>query len=162
MYDREHATLANTLCSVLNMGFNRFGFEAPESLHRALKDCRDSYGFYGAEKIYRRLYELNAAAYTGRYNGHGIEQDEAETVPDMPAIPAIITDRQYFKHELLQPWHYKFCKMLDCLIYQCSEHATEKDPLFLSLIDFNRLYKSFLVSNIEAYYALPWGRAGQA
>lgn len=157
MSDRAHAALANTLESVLNMGFNRFGFEAPKSLHTALKDCCDKCGFYSAEKIYNRLYALSVAAYTGRYNGHGTQQPETDTAPDMPSVDTIITPRQYDQHELLQPWHFKFCKLLDCFIYQCSEDATQNDPLLLALTDFSLLYKSFLICNTTEYHALSWG-----
>ena len=45
MSDQAHATTANTLEYILNSGFNRFGFDAPDSLYKALSDCRDRYGF---------------------------------------------------------------------------------------------------------------------
>ena len=56
MDERAISVLSNTLESVMNSGFNRFGFEAPESLHKALSDCRDHYGFYLSEKIF--IYNL--------------------------------------------------------------------------------------------------------
>lgn len=148
------ATISKTLESILNCGFNGFGFSAPSSLHDALKDCRDRYGYYSDCAIFRRLYSLNLAAYNGRYS----KGPTPETIPDMPEVPALPTMRQYADHhEKLLPWHFKFCKLLDCLIYQADEDATYKAPLFLALVDFSHRYKTFLVCNMEEYQALPWG-----
>jgi len=150
---QAHATIANSMEHILNLGYNRFGFEAPESLRNALEKCRDKYGFYCSGYIFKQLYTLNTKAYCGRYH-----TPEYIRVPDMPDVPALIEDRKYEnRHETLLPWHYKFCKLLDCLIYQCSEDATKNDPLLLSLIDFSRVYKSFLVQNTEEWQSAPWG-----
>ena len=153
MSPQSHATLANALEYILNSGFNRFGFDAPDTLHKALNDCRDRYGFYCNGLIYNRLYSLNARAVDTRY-----KHANASQVPDMPEVPPLIEERQRVNHhEKLLPWHYKFCKMLDCQIYQSSEDATRNDPLLLALIDFSRVYKSFLVTNTDEYDAAPWG-----
>lgn len=153
MSNASHATIANSLEYILNSGFNRFGFDTPDSLHKALQDCRDRYGFYSAGLIFNRLYDLNDRATSSRN-----KIAPAEFIPDMPTVPPLIEERQREnQHEKLLPWHYKFCKMLDCLIYQSSEDATTKDPLRLALVDFSRIYKSFLVSNTEEYYSAPWG-----
>lgn len=156
MLPESHATLANTLEYILNNGFNRFGFEAPESLHKALSDCRDRYGFYDAGAIFRRLYALNNAAYDGLYKSDA-HPANAE-IPEMPIVPQLVEPRQYEKyHENLRPWHYKFCKLLDCLIYQCSEDSTRNDPLQRALIDFSIIYKSYLIENTAEYHSAPWG-----
>lgn len=155
MSAQSHATLANTLEYILNSGFNRFGFDAPESLHKALVDCRDRYGYYSSGAIYNRLYAMNNTAYNTRYKftpGPG-----GDCIPDKPSVPPLVEERQWNNHEKLLPWHYIFCKMLDCLIYQCNEDATRNDPLLLALIDFSRIYKSFLVVNTEEYSSAPWG-----
>ena len=39
MSEHSQSSLADTLEYVLNSGFDRFGFEAPDSLHKALADC---------------------------------------------------------------------------------------------------------------------------
>lgn len=157
MSAQAHATLANSLEYILNSGFNRFGFCAPDSLYKALRNCRDRYGDFNARMIYNRLFDLNAIAYRGRYKRNPEDVDLSET-PDMPKVPELIQPRQYANHhETLQPWHYKFCKILDCLIYHSSEDATRNDPLLLALVDFSRVYKSFLVSNTDEYHAAPWG-----
>lgn len=77
MSAEAHAALANTIEYILNSGFNRFGFDAPRSLHDALKDCRDRCGFYCANLIYSRLYTLNASAYHGRYKITGEKSTQA-------------------------------------------------------------------------------------
>lgn len=152
-----HATAANSLAYILNSGFNRFGFSAPDSLYKALERCRDRYGDFNARLIYCKLHDLNAKAYYGRYKRSPEGVSLFET-PDMPEVPELIQPRQYANHhETLQPWHYKFCKLLDCEIYQASEDATRNDPLLLALVDFSRVYKSFLVSNADDYYNAPWG-----
>ena len=79
MSDQAHAATANTLEYILNSGFNRFGFDAPDSLYKALSDCRDRYGFYCSGLIFRRLYDLNSRAYAGRY-----KTVTDTTPPEMP------------------------------------------------------------------------------
>ena len=153
MKNESLAALADTLEYIGNFGFNRFGFEFPASLHKALSDCRDRHNSYVSRLIFQRLYSLNCAAYAGRYT-----DTAADILPDMPRVSAITEPRQYANyHETLLPWHYKFCKLLDCLIYQITEDATINDPLRLALVDFSVSYKSFLVSNTAEYAAAPWG-----
>ena len=153
MDNRATSTLSNTLEYIMNSGFNRFGFEAPDSLHKALSDCRDRYGFYCSGLIFNRLFSLNARAYSTRYKS---ELDDS--IPSKPEVPPLVQERQCEDyHEKLLPWHYKFAKLLDCFIYQASEDATMNDPLELALVDFSRSYKSFLVVNTAEYSAAPWG-----
>lgn len=153
MTTQAHATIANSLEYILNSGFNRFGFDAPESLRNALKKCRDKYGVYSDGKIFNQLYALNKKAWAGRYN-----KPFNDCIPEMPSVPVLIEDRKRAnRHETLLPWHYKFCSLLDCLIYQCNEDATRNDPLFLALIDFTRLYMAFLVHNTDEWHNTPCG-----
>ena len=157
MTDQAHATLANTLEFILNSGFNRFGFDAPDSLFTALDDCKDVAGFYQAEKIFRRLYDLNARAYNGRYMDAS-HISPADFIPDFPSVPPLVQDRQRENfHEKLLPWHYKLAKLVDCLIYQACEDATRNDPLLQALVDFKRVFFAFLVTNTDDYDAAPWG-----
>ena len=150
---RFHYTLADTLGHILDCGFERFGFEAPESLHKALSDCRNRYGLYDYNAIYLRLYSLNEAAYTERYGS-----SDCGDIPDKPYTTHLVEPRQWKDgHEILLPWHYTFCKMLDCLIYQIDEDATEDFDLTMALRDFSRMFKSFLVVNTDEYNNAPWG-----
>lgn len=150
---QAHAALANSIADILNDGFNRFGFEAPESLRNALEKCRDKYGAYSGGKIFNQLYILNEKAYAGRYYA-----PYDSRVPDMPYVPALVEDRKYNNHHVaLFPWHYTLCKLLDCLIYECSGDGTRDDPLLLALLDLSRIYMSFLVHNTEEWQNAPWG-----
>lgn len=154
MSDNTLAALADTLERVLNSGFNRFGFSAPDSLYKALDDCWNKYGFYSSDLIFKRLYDLNGRAYNGRY------KDKASLleIPEMPEGITLVQPRERENgHERLLPWHYQFAKSLDCLIYQASEDATRSDPLFLALIDLSRIYKAFLVENTDGYSNALWG-----
>ena len=106
MSDQAHAATANALEYILNSGFNRFGFDAPDSLYKALSDCRDRYGFYCSGLIFRRLYDLNSRAYAGRY-----KTDADTTPPEMPSVPPLVQEREREdQHEKLLPWHYKLAK----------------------------------------------------
>lgn len=69
MSEEAHATLAEVIRTVLDEGYNFFGFEAPQSLYDALDDCEfeDIRGCYSSAKIYRKLYTLNIKAYDNRY-----------------------------------------------------------------------------------------------
>lgn len=89
MSDQAHAATANALEYILNSGFNRFGFDAPDSLYKALNDCRDRYGFYCSGLIFRRLYDLNSRAYAGRY-----KTDADTTPPEMPSVPPLVQERE--------------------------------------------------------------------
>lgn len=68
MSEEAHATLAEVIRTVLDEGYNFFGFEAPQSLYDALDDCEfeDIRGCYSSAKIYRKLYTLNIKAYVFR------------------------------------------------------------------------------------------------
>ena len=156
MSEEAHATLAEVIRTVLDEGYNFFGFEAPQSLYDALDDCEfeDIRGCYSSAKIYRKLYTLNIKAYDNRYK---IEEDDP-IVPKMPDVPPLVQIRQYGSgHDHPRNWHYKLAKLLDCLIYQCSDKPTAVDPLYLALVDFDRVVKSFIVTNNDVYNNAPWG-----
>lgn len=152
MSNESLSILANSLEHILNSGFNRFGFEAPESLAIELSDCCDKYGFYSAGLIYRRLYALNLSAYNGRYK----KRYPLDEIPEM-TTKNIITDRKYNKHEIIQPWHYQLCKLVECFIYQTCEDATRADELHTALTQFSHILSAFIVHNSNEYHAFQWG-----
>ena len=148
------ALIAEGIEKGLNMGYNFLGLDAPDSLFRELRDCADRYGFYDNLAIFRRLYDLNARAYSGRY-----PYDPADpTPPEMPVLPPLLHHVEWDgeKH-LLTVEHFKYFKMLDCFIYQCAEDATCKDPLFLAVKDWHKDWMRFLIRNNPTFAALPWG-----
>ena len=64
-YIAEAANRVKVLLSQNSL--NRFGFFVEHQVHEAFADCRDKYGFYQAEQIFNRFYNLNQKAYAGRY-----------------------------------------------------------------------------------------------
>ena len=157
MTERALAVLADGIEKALNMGYNFLGLDAPDALHLALKyDCADNWGFYDQKKIYEQLYKLNARAYTGRY-----PYDPAdETPPDFPAVTPLLQRAQWLGNPRCfktTPEHFKYFKLLECLLYQCAEDATDRDPLYLALKEYRNTWCYFLVHNTPEYAAAPWG-----
>lgn len=149
------ATVAEGLEKVLNMGFNVFGFEAPETLVEALAGtCADRYGYFDAEKIYIALYTLNACAYAERYQ-KGLD----DFVPAYPEkvkslLPRPVWDAGRF---IVVPEVYHYIKLLECLIYQCNEGKTAKTAMYKGLEDFKRVLYAFVLHNSAEWKAAPWG-----
>lgn len=146
-------TLATSLEKVLNMGFNFFGFEAPESLFNALRDCENPRGFFDENKIYAALYNLNCHAYCTRY--------KEETYDDLPNVDFtrcnIVKRAGYNNHYMVEKWHYQLLKLLDCFIYQVSEDGTRNHDLTLALKDMRLVLMAFIIHNNDIYAGLPWG-----
>lgn len=155
--ERALAALADGMEKVLNMGYNFAGLDAPRSLRDALEEnSADKYGFFDTKDIYTQLYKLNARAYSGRY-----PYDPAdETPPDFPAVSPLLQRVEWdgkthcFK---ITPDHFKYLKLLECLIYQCAEDATDRDPLYLALKEYQKNWCNFLVHNNPDYSRAPWG-----
>ncbi len=150
------AALANAVEDRLNCDFEFWGFEAPDSLCRELRDCRNIHDYY-AEGIYRRLYALNVRAYNGRYRDH---QEPAEE--DAPVIDGskyvVHHGPEYREHGFaVCPWHYQLAQLLDFWLYQTSEDATRNDPLRLAMGEFRDSLYRFIVQNSPPYYSGRWG-----
>lgn len=150
------AALANAIETRLNIGYDFWGFEAPDSLYRELMDCKTSCTYY-AEPIYRKLYALNVRAYNGRYSNH--EEPADEQAPNVDITRYTITRRpEYRAHTFaVQPWHYQLAKLLDCYLYQTAEDATYKDPLRLAMKEFRDELCEFIMTHNPQYITLPWG-----
>lgn len=155
------SALAGWMESLLNGGFNTHYMEAPEMLYIELRgDCADRYGFFSAEKIFSRLYDLNARAYIGRYAKNHPEVLE-ECYPFAPV--EYEENRKHRRgewgegHAVVSPWHYEMQKRLDCFIYQCTEDANNGNELLSALVDLSRTLAGFIVRNNDAYCAAEWG-----
>ena len=161
--EKRIAQLADYIATLHNAGFDSFGYSIPEDLHKELLDCRDRYGFMEEKKIFKKLYELNAAAVAGRYNR------DQEPTPEFPKdYTALHHPRQPRKafgpedrptkyyYEEIQPWHYQLLKTLQCFLYQCNEDATYKDPLFLALKQLEPLMMNHIISNQPDYVSAQW------
>lgn len=152
MEPRALAALARGLEPVLNSGYNFAGFEAPAKLAEALQDCRDAYGYYEEKKIFTALYDLNMAAYAGRY------EEEAEPAPEWPDnVPRLLKRPAYNGYYKPGADFWKYYKLLDCLNYQVCEDATYNHALTKGLIDFSHVLAAYLASNCAAYENAKWG-----
>ena len=147
MQDRALAAIAESICSIGNAGYNPFGMEIPRSLREALDDChRDRWLM--PDLVYKALYKLNLAAYSGRYR-----EDAEEVTPNMPKGCEIAYPCRDPK-----PWHYQLLKLLDCFVYQCEEDATKNAPLLLGVREFSAELAIWLVRNNPEYLESLWGR----
>ena len=155
MNEKALAALAIATEKVMNQGFNYFGFEAPRELYNALSDCKAGvYRDYNAPLIYAKLYALNARAYAGRYR-----EDVDTTPPDVNFSGLDITrPPQYAQNSfVVQPWHYRLAKLIDCYCYQVSEDATQGDDLAHAMTELARVVHAFIVQRSTDYIAAPWG-----
>ena len=154
------AQLADYIATLNNCGFDFFGYSIPEELHRELMDCRDIYGLMAAKKVYKRLYDLNAAAVAGRYNR------EQEPAPDMPTVAPLHhprdnapleTDDNFKRwYEKIGPEHYQLLKTLKCFTYQCNEDATANDPLYKALEKLEYILMDHIINNTPEYIKAQW------
>lgn len=103
------AALANAVETRLNCGYDFWGFEAPDSLYRELRDCKPLHLYYSTP-IYRKLYALNVRAYNGRYEGH--EEPGDEEAPDIDVNEYTVhRGPEYREHGFaVCSWQDKCCK----------------------------------------------------
>ena len=150
------AAIANAVETRLNCGYNYWGFEAPDSLYNALRDCKRSCTYF-AEEIYRSLYAVNVQAYNGRYADH--EEPEDEEAPAINVNDYIVhRPTEYREHSFaVLPWHYQLAKLIDCWLYQTAEDATYKDQLRLAMQEFRDGLYHFIVQHSPEYMDAPWG-----
>ena len=157
------AAIANAVETLLNSGFNYFGFDAPDELVSACAGLcdgpRTSRPLYCAENIYRKMYALNATAYNGRYT----RMDDEEADSAAPSIDGgqyqVHHPPEYREHHFaVQPWHYKLAMLLDCWLYQTNEDATRADPFRLGMQALRNSLYQFIVKNSDEYCANQWGR----
>lgn len=148
--------LANAVETRLNCDYNYWGFDIPSNLYQELDDCKTSYTYY-AERIYRRLYTLNAQAYNGRHAGREeIADEEAPVIDGSKYI--VHHEPAYREHGFaVCPWHYHLAKLLDFWLYQTAEDMTHSDPLRLAMLEFRDSLYRFIVRNSPQYIAIRWG-----
>lgn len=157
------AAVANAAETLLNCGYDYFGFDPPDELITACADCCDDprahRPLYFAENIYRKLYAVNAAAYNGRYAR--MDDEAADDVAPVIDVSGYRVHRPYEygdHHYIVQPWHYKLAMLLDFWIYQTSEDATRSHPLYLGMKSFRDALYKFIIRNSDEYRANQWGR----
>lgn len=167
MREDSIAALSEFTADLLNFGFTRYGFSAPEELAKALSDCRDFYHFFDSQKIYKRLYALNVAAYNGRYGRYERAANGESSDLDSEQAPEIKTS-DYCIHDIngghkLAPWHFRIVKLLACYNYQIAEDVTAKHPLTTALKGLEHQLNSFIVIKSPEWEAAPsWGKLYEA
>ncbi len=158
--NRKIAALSEYIATLSNAGADFFGYSIPKKLQAALDECRDRSGYMSAEKVYIKLFDLNATAYAGRY------KNETKPEPEpLPAIyPRIFQRREQGKdesitewYEQIKPWHYELLKLTECFIYQCNEYPAHEQPLFEGLQALKRTQEHHIISNQPEYIKAPWG-----
>lgn len=147
------AALADFISSACNMGYDYFGFDAPESLHDALSDCKEFYKYCDPEKVYFRLREMNFDAYVARY-----KEIDFDFAPDEYRENIMYKPREYAEgfHRVL-PWHYDMLKKLDCYLYQCTEGEIYKTALYTALQEMKNILTGFIARNNAVYCECKWG-----
>lgn len=152
------AAIANAAETLLNCGYEYFGFDAPRSMHDAFQDCRTCYS-YDAEGIYKKLYAVNVAAYNGRYKDHETPADDEAPTIDGSRYTVHQRPEYAEHHHAVRPWHYRLAKLLDFWLYQTSEDATWNDPTRAAMVDFQKALFEFIVQRSAEYDNAPaWGR----
>lgn len=152
------SALAESVEYIGNGNYDAIGFEMPYKLAEALSDCRDYYGAYIGNEIYKRLYALNAAA----YNSHWDESTAPAEAPDRPAGKRLLPGLADHTggpggHFVVTALHYDLARALDFFNYQCVEDATDEDPLARGMRALAGNVTRFIVQNSEEYNAGRWG-----
>ena len=157
------AAIANAVETLINSGFDYFGFDPPNELVSACADLCDgpctSRPLYCAENVYRRMHALNAAAYNGRYARMGDEEADGMAPSIDGAQYKVHCPPEYGGHHFaVRPWHYKLAMLLDFWLYQTGEDTTRADSLRLGVQAFRDALYQFIVVNSDEYRANQWGR----
>ena len=149
------SSLARTVEYIGNGRYDTTGMELPGSLSYALSDCRDMYGDYDGDKVYTKLYAMNAAAYNGRYSHHHTDEEAPDRPEGKRLVPLCVDYSD--GHFIVEPIHYDFARCLDFYVYQCEEDATMFSELLCGMRDLSRLVNSFIVKNSDSYSGGKWG-----
>lgn len=154
----EHiAAVAHGLAFMLNGSCGMIHLFTPSELHKALNGCQYTPNdfLFDDRKIFPVLYELNEAAYNGRYE---IEPDELSGAPAMPEnFPRLLHSLDWDNgHYIIDDEFYKFAKLLDSFIYQCEEDSTRNRDLVKALISTSRSLYAFIVQQSSEYHHAEW------
>lgn len=149
------------VATLLNQGFNSFGFSAAESWYEAFKDCRRC-NLYDEDLIYQALYNLNYKAYDGRYR-HPIKDDYTKDFPKNPDVRfwneltrKVECFGEYNCQEVVQPWHYQALKGMQYLHYQLDGDYTEKEPKVVALGAMIQRLAMFIACHTPVYHTIDW------
>ena len=150
--------IADSVATVVNLGFDYSGFDCPQSLRDAVQTCRTKpYNEVSAFRVYKAMFALNVRAVCSRYR-----ETADETAPDVLGAPPV-----YLHHaesvrigehwaRRIDPGVYQLIKALDSYLYQTLEDDTKDDPLRKGLFDLRATLCRFVVCNAPEYIEAPW------
>ena len=151
------AAIANATETLLNCGYEYFGFGPTHRMREAFHDCQTC-GFYEAESSYKELYAVNVAAYNSRYKDRETPADDEAPTSDGSGYRVHQHPEYAEHHHAVRPWHYRLAKLLDFWLYQTSEDATWNDPTRAAMVDFQKALFEFIVQRSDEYDNAPqWG-----
>ena len=106
--------------------------------------------WYNGEAIAEDLHRINEYAYCTRYNMDA--NAHVAPIAGKPEDLSLSRRAEYGKHgEIVRPWHYELCGLLDCWLYQTEEDSTATNEMRLSLKRFSDCLKSGIVQHSETW-----------
>lgn len=152
------SALAETVEYIGNGNYDAIGFDLPDSLIKALRNCRNIYKEYDGDMIYDKLYALNVAAYNERWK-YAKEPEEAPERPRGKRLVPIYAGHTGGSngHFIVDPLHYDLARCLDFFAYQCREDATYNTDLYKGMNDLSIVVARFIVRNSDGYTKSRWG-----
>lgn len=150
--------IADSVATVVNLGFNYNGFDCPQSLRDAVQTFRTKpFNEVSARRVYKAMFALNVRAVCGRYR-----ETADETAPDVIDAPPVYLHYaesvSIYGHCAwrIHPGVYQLVKALDCYLYQTDEDGTKDDPLRKGLDDLRTTLCRFITVNAPEYIEAPW------
>lgn len=150
--------IADSVATVVNLGFNYNGFDCPQSLRDAVQTFRTKpFNEVSARRVYKAMFALNVRAVCGRYR-----ETADETAPDVIDAPPVylhyaesVRIGEHWARRI-EPGVYQLVKALDCYLYQTDEDGTKDDPLRKGLDDLRTTLCRFITVNAPEYIEAPW------
>lgn len=125
-------------------GYNAFGFDIPDRLHRCFIGKKET-------DIFQALSDMNKKALEQKYGHDGmLEMSDDFGYEDGHDIWKA---REYGK---VQAWHYQLLKSLQCYIYQCSEGDVSNCELYKGMEEFENRLAKFIACNQPEYAQAEW------
>lgn len=154
MNNETISQIADFTASVMNNGFDYFGFSGNDFLRIALRDCKRA-GFYNEKEIYNLLYIENIKAVNGRYKDHSVSD-----FPEYKKLPPVYWPQEWNCEQQranIKLWHFELLKKIDCYLYQCDEDVTAGSVLLSGMKELRSSLSDYVLFNNEFYKSAAWG-----
>lgn len=150
------AILANS-CAKISIHPDYYQISAPSSLCNALHALPSFEVNRRAQKIFERLYLLNANAYDERYKKMVVNLAPSIDLNMYDSIQPVEYDPKN-RICIVKPFHYRLYKIIQCYLYQVDDNKTTRtDPLVLALYDLKESIGLYIIENTVEYHAACWG-----